>query len=366
MIEKGKIGVHQFTVLTALFTVGSSILIVPSGMALEAKQDAWIAAALGLVSGLLLVLLYSGISSRYPNLTLMQCCQALLGKWLGGTVSFLYFCFFFLLSALVLRNIGDFITTQVLPHTPIQLIHMLFLAVMIMGLRNGLETIARTAEIMFPWVILFFALMAVLLPPQFDIGNLKPVFGYGIKPIVRAAVPVVGTPYMESVAFLMVVPFVSNAAKSRKAFLVGVTIGGVMLIVISLLSILVLGPEVTSRHLYPSYSLAKKISIGAFLERIEVFMAGIWFITIYFKLAVCFYASTMTFAELFRMKESRQLYLPFGMIMIVLSIVAYPDASYFMNFASKVYYVYALPYGVAFPLLLLIVAIFKTKRQRTR
>jgi len=360
-MEKGKIGVQQFTVLTVLFTVGSSILIVPSGLAHEAKQDAWLAALLGLAVSLPMVLLYNAITTRNPHKSLVRCSEEILGQWLGKIVSLLYFSYFFILSAVILRNIGDFITTQVLPNTPIQLVHVFFLVVLIMGLRNGLEVISRTAEILFPWVLLFFFLMVVLLPPKFEFGHLTPVLGYGIKPIVRASIPVISTPYMELVAFLMLFPYVSHAPKARKAFLVGVLIGGAMLVVISLLSILVLGADVTSRHLYPSYTLAKKISIGSILERIEVIMAGIWFITIYFKLAVCFYASTMTFAETFRLKEAKSLYLPFGMILVVLSIVAYPDVTYFMKYASKIDFPYSFPYAIGFPLLLLIVGALRNK-----
>jgi spore germination protein KB len=361
LIEKGKIGVHQFTVLTVLFTVGSSILIMPSGIAQEAKQDAWIASLTALMVGLLMVVLFSGIAIRFPNKTLVQYSQDILGKWLGRFISFLYFGYFFILAALVLRNIGDFVTTQVLPNTPIQFILIFFLVTVIMGVRNGLETFTRTAEIFFPWVLVFFFTMVIFLPPNFDYRRLLPVFGYGIKPILRAAVPAIGTPYMELVVFLMVLPFVNNLKKARKAFLVGVSIGGAVLILVSLLSILVLGADLTARQIYPSYTLAKKINIGSFLERLEVIMAGIWFITIYFKLALCFYASTMTFAELFKLKEARQLYWPFGIILIVLSIVAYPDMTYFINFATKISFPYAFPFAIFFPLLILLVAIARKK-----
>ncbi|KRE99366.1 spore gernimation protein [Paenibacillus sp. Soil766] len=363
MIEKGKIGVHQFTILAILFTVGSSILIAPAGIAHEAKQDAWIASLVGLIGGLLMVMLYNLITTRFPKTTFVHYSQEILGKWLGRSISFLYFCYFFILAALVLRNIGDFMTTQVLPNTPIQFIHIFFLIVIIMGIRNGLETFTRTAEIFLPWVMFFFFIMVVLLPPNFEWRHLLPVFGYGVKPILRATIPVLSTPYMELVVFLMYFPFVNNSQKARKAFLVGTLIGGILLVIISLLSILVLGADLTARQMYPSYSLAKKISIGTFLERLEVIMAGIWFITIYFKLAICFYASTMTFAEIFNMKDARQLYWPFGIILIVLSIVAYPDIPYSMKFGSKIDFPYSLPYAIIFPMLLLIVAVIRKKKE---
>ncbi|MDQ0493801.1 MULTISPECIES: GerAB/ArcD/ProY family transporter [Paenibacillus] len=47
-----KISARQLLILTILFTIGSTILIIPSGMALVAKQDAWIATLVGVGSGL--------------------------------------------------------------------------------------------------------------------------------------------------------------------------------------------------------------------------------------------------------------------------------------------------------------------------
>lgn len=361
MIEQGKIGVHQFTILVFLFTVGSSILIVPSGLAAEAKQDAWLAAALGLALSIPLVWLYSRLANRLSSASFVKLCQQLLGRWVGSAIAFLYFGYFFLLAALVLRNIGDFMSTQVMPRTPIQFVHALFLIVLITGIRKGLEVYARTAEIFFPWVIFFLVIMLVLLPHQFDAHRLLPIFGYGAKPILRATIPLLGTPYLETVIFLLIIPMIRPSRKIGKAFMTGVAMAGILLVVISLLSILVLGADVTALQMYPSYSLAKKISIGHFLERVEIIMAGIWFITIYFKLGICFYASTVTFAELFKLKDARALYFPFGLIMLVLSIIAYPDMAVFIDFATRIYFFFSVPFALIFPVLLLGAAAIRSR-----
>ncbi|MDD9265648.1 endospore germination permease [Paenibacillus sp. GCM10023248] len=363
MFEKGRIGVHQFTILTILFTIGSSILIAPSGLAYDAREDAWIAAILGLIVGLLLVTMYSFLRRQLPQNTLVGNCEELLGKWLGKAVSLLYFGFFFILAALVLRNLGDFISTQVLVDTPLQFTHIFFLAIIILGIRNGLETFTRTSEIFLPWVLTFFFLMFILLPTQMKAGNILPILGQGIKPVVRASVPLIGTPYLELVLFFTILPYVSQTKKLGKSFLTGVAIGGSLIVIVSLLSILVLGDDLTSVQMYPSFSLARRISIGNFLERLEVIMAGIWFITIYFKLTLCLYASATTLGEVFRMSEIRQLYLPLGMSLVVLSVVAYPDAAYFIQFASRIWVFYSATFGFVIPLILLLLAAIRRKKQ---
>lgn len=45
MLNNGKTSARQFKVLIFLYTIGSTILIIPSGLAATAKQDAWIGGA---------------------------------------------------------------------------------------------------------------------------------------------------------------------------------------------------------------------------------------------------------------------------------------------------------------------------------
>ncbi len=69
MLEKGKLTVRQFSILVVLFTIGTSILLAPSLLFTRAKQDAWLAAILGLLAGLLAVWLYGTLGKRFPDLT---------------------------------------------------------------------------------------------------------------------------------------------------------------------------------------------------------------------------------------------------------------------------------------------------------
>ncbi|PLR79099.1 spore gernimation protein [Bacillus sp. V3-13] len=361
MLENGQISVRQFTVLTILFMLGPAILFSPSVLAAEAKQDAWMAAALGVGIGLLFVWLYTTIGNRFPGMTLVEYCEEILGKWLGKIVALLYFSFFFILAALLLRNIGDFVTVQIMPETPIEVIHIMFLSVVVMGTRLGLEPIARAGEILMPWTIIFFLIVVFSIIPQIDFQKIQPVFEGGIKPVIRGSLSVVAFPYLETVIMLMLYPFVNSINKVRKAFFTGSLIGGIVIIIITALCILVLGADYTARNLYPSFVLARKIDIADFLQRVEAIVAGMWFITIFFKLTICFYASVLGLAQTFKLKEYRPLTLPLGMILVVLSIIVSPNMVYFQTLLSKIWFPYTLTFGFFLPLLLLVVAIFRKK-----
>jgi spore germination protein KB len=364
MLENEKIGARQFMILVILFTVGTSILLAPSILVTEAKQDAWIAGILGVGVGLLSVWLYSTLGNLFPNKTLVEYSEEILGKWIGKAISLLFFGFSFTLAALVLRNIGDFMTTKIMPETPIESLHIIFLLIVIIGTRLGLEVLARSAEILFPWFIILFLLLVFLLFPEIKFKNIQPILEEGIKPILRSAIPFIEFPFLELVIFLMIFPYVNRTKEAGKAFLMGTMIGGIILIILTVLAILVLGADITSMDMYPTYEIAKKINIVNFLQRIEAIVAVMWFISIYFKLSICFYASVLAFAQIFKLKDSRPLTLPLGMIVIVYSLVVSPNIVYNITVTPKVMMPYGLIVGFFLPLLLLGVASFRKNINR--
>ncbi|WP_147535818.1 GerAB/ArcD/ProY family transporter [Bacillus marasmi] len=355
MLENGKISNVQFSVLVTMYVIGSSILLLPSALAAKAKQDAWLAAIIGVGLGFILIVIYNSLAKSYPKMNLAEYSEKILGKWLGLCISLMFSAYFFLISSLVLRNIGDFLVTHVLDDTPIQFIEILFILVVIFGLYYGLETFSRTSEIIFPITIFFFCLLIILIFPQAKIENIQPMLEGGFKPIINGTLPYIGTPCMELVVFLMIYPYVKDTNKTTKAFYYGYLFGGLILIIISFISILVMGSEMTGRVIYPTFILATKINIANILERIEAIMAILWIITIFFKLIICFYATTVCFAQALKLKHSRILYFPFGMMMIVLSLIAYPNSSFFISVIGSIWTPFAAVYGLLFPVLLLVV-----------
>lgn len=361
MLERAKINIRQFTVLVTVFTIGSSILVAPSGLASGAKQDAWIAAIVGTAASLLFIWIYNLLASRFPTMTLTEYSEIILGKWPGKIVALLFCTYFFIVAELLLREIGDFVTTQILPETPIQFTQMLYLAIVIMAARLGLETLTRAAEIFFPWIMMLFVLLVFFLLPQMHLEKIQPVLGEGIKPVLRGAFPFLGVPFLELVVFLMIIPSVNRTKETGKAFIAGTLLGAMVIVITSTLSILVLGEDFTVRNMYTSFTLAKKISIGNFLERLEAVMAVIWFLSLYFKLTICFYATALGLAQTLKLKEYKPLLLPLAMILMVFSIFTVPNITYMRTFVAKIWTPYSLTYGLFLPLLLLGVAIFRKK-----
>lgn len=361
MLEKGQISPYQFLLLVLLFTIGPAVLFESSMISLFAKQDAWISAAIGVGAGMTLIWLYTIIGDRYPEKTLFDYNELVFGKGLGKVISVLFFFFIFMIASHNLRNIGNFVNVQIMPDTPVHFIMILFLIVVVYATRLGLEPLARTAEIMVPWVILFLFILLAALPPNFETENLKPIMERGPKPIIKGSLSVIAFPYLESVLLLMLYPYVKNKKGAKKAFLVGAVIGGFVLIIITLYSILVLGADFTARNLYPAYTLAKQINLANIFQRLEAIVAGMWFISIFFKLTICFYASSLGLAQILQLKDYRPLTLPLGMILVCLATFVTPNMVEFQSYLMKYEFPYNLTFGLFLPLLILSISMFRRR-----
>lgn len=361
-MEKGRISPFQLGILVFMFIISSSTLLIPPLLTSYVKQDAWIVSLVTMFTALPFAWLYISLGMRYPDLTLIECTEKILGKWLGKVVSSLFIFYFLIITSGLLRQLGDLLVILVLPDTPIQWIEILFFTLVIAATRLGIEVSSRAAEIFFPWVLSFLLFLLIALLPRIDWKNLQPIFESPLNLLAKGTIIHIGIPFFDLVIFLMVFPYVSNLRKAKKIYFAAMILGGMIIAVITLMSILVLGTSITEQSTYPVYALAQSVNIGDFIQRIEVLVGGIWFITLFFKITICFYASVLAIAQLFKLNDYRPLTFPIGMIIVPLSLVMFSSMVEFRQFVKDIWTISVVPYGLLLPILLLVVDSIKQKR----
>ncbi|WP_373428048.1 GerAB/ArcD/ProY family transporter [Neobacillus niacini] len=71
----------------------------------------------------------------YLSKTYVEVYGKIFGKWIGKIASLLYLFYLYYLSSVLLREIGDFFTTQIMVETPFQMIMIMFLLTNLIGVR---------------------------------------------------------------------------------------------------------------------------------------------------------------------------------------------------------------------------------------
>ncbi|MFS0555871.1 GerAB/ArcD/ProY family transporter [Brevibacillus sp. 179-C9.3 HS] len=353
MQESYKISPRQLMMLVTLVTIGDSVLVLPGMAAGLAKQDAWISVLIGLVAGLLNIVLLIAVGKLYPNQSFFTFVDQTIGR-VPGTIVTLSFISYTLFSAGAhVMEIGDFVETHLLITTPRFAIQLLFIIVIMFGVRLGLQTVAKSAEIYFAWFFFFFILLMLFLLPQAEVSRIQPVFENGWKPILQGSAAATAFPYSELVIFMAVLPFVSPIQKRMRSFLMGTLLGGVVLFIIMLMCILVLGADQTARHYYPTYVLVKQLKLGDFIQRLEAIIAVIWFIAVSVKITLYFLFFHLGICHVFRIQNFSVLILPYTILLMVMSTIFSPNIVVFGNIISKYWPFYDFTYSFGVPLLLL-------------
>ena len=358
--EKTNISSRQLYVLTLMYTVGSSILLVPPAL-LKAGNDGWISGVLGSFLGIFLLLLYHFIGKNYSSQNLLQINDIVFGKVVGKIINFLFFLYFFFLSTQVLSNLGDFLTGSVLIRTPKEYIHLLFLIPIIYGVTQGIEVIARTSETLYPTFLILFFIFFIFIIPEMDWKNVEPIAQSGIKPIVKSSLSIFSLPYLEMFILMMLIQNVNEKDKVLKNLMKGGVFGGVLLIILTLLIIGVLGHELSSFYTYPTFLLAQKISVGNIVERVETIIAAVWVISLFVKLMLCYYVTCLSLTHIFRLKKVAIYAFPLGIVLWYFSNIIYPSIAFYQQFI-EVSFVYKLILGLFLPMLILFITLTKNKK----
>ncbi|MED4207363.1 endospore germination permease [Neobacillus mesonae] len=360
-----KISARQFAILVTLFSTGTAILIIPGAMAQAAAQDAWLGAFIGTCTSLLLVALYNLIGRKYPTLTIIEMNETILGKWIGKLVSFSLIFFSFYASAISLSDVGNFVSTQLMPETPNAAIQIIFVLIVIMGIRLGLETLARSAEILFGLFVVLFIFGAIVVLPQAELKNIQPMFDSSNKHIIKSIFIYISIFSLPLVVLLMIFPScVQPSKKAGKSFYMGILLAGLCLNIMIVVTTMVLGPYLSAHQMYASYAVARMMKIGDFLQRVEAIIAGMWMISLYFKLSLYFYAVVIGLAQTLKLHDHRPLTLPIGMVLLIFSLIINPNVVITDTFNAEVWPVYALTYGFFLPLLLVAVHLVRSMIQR--
>ncbi|EJT17583.1 TPA: GerAB/ArcD/ProY family transporter [Bacillus anthracis] len=188
-ISKDRITTAQAVVIIVNYILGTGILTLPRASVEKVKTpDVWLSVILGgilaMVSGVIMVKL----SQQFPDKTFYQYSQDIVGKWIGRLLSFLIIGYFLTTSAFQIRSMAEVISFFLLEGTPTWAIVMPFMWIGLYLIMSGINSIARMFEIIFPITFFIFLLISFMSIGIFEIDNLRPVLGLGIKPVLDGGV----------------------------------------------------------------------------------------------------------------------------------------------------------------------------------
>ncbi|HOA70593.1 MAG TPA: endospore germination permease [Bacillota bacterium] len=328
-LEKGRISSFQYMCMLLVVRITATTVTFPFMTDHESPTDAWIGAAIGIVVSLVLLELIVRFSLNFPNMTVIQYSQSVLGKFLGSIAALLLIGFWVFDAAVAGRAMGSAMVNAFMPETPVLVFIIVTAFLSANGARQGLEITARWSELVAVGVVMSALLLA--LPFQaMNFQNLLPILPYGIGPHLKRAAIIVAIFLRYSVVG-MIVPYVHNRKEILRYTRIAVLISGAVLIAQSIVLVAVFGARATSSAV-PTLQLVRQITIGEFFERIEIFPVTLWLLNNGVNMGLFIWASSLGLAQLFGLNRFEPLTYPIGGLVTLLSMLL------FKNYVEQIHY----------------------------
>ncbi|MBB3114462.1 spore germination protein KB [Paenibacillus phyllosphaerae] len=359
-----KISMYQLFAITFIFQLGTTIIF---GFGGSAGRDAWIGQLVSCFLGVFLVLVYIALMKKNPGLTFVQWFPAQLGRWLGMPLAFLYPLMSLYVVGRIIADIRDMVSTTVLTKTPLLVITGVFVFIIAYSVYGGIELVSRLGEMFLPVILIMFIIEVILLSGSgaVRINNILPVLEHGWEPVWKVVYPAgITQSFGETIVLAMLWPETKHPEKVMKVTILATIMSGLMLTCLDVMAILIFGGMFSS-FLYPLYTVLGLISIGNFIENLQMFGVLYFLMTALLKSVVHMFAAVRGFQQLTRMKNYRVLIIPGSAITLVLGMTMSQNISehiYRHHFEILVPYIW-VPLLLVLPILLLLVTWLRQMKQ---
>ncbi len=276
------------------------------------------------------------LSIRFPELTVVQYSQKLLGTWGGRILSLLFILNYLHIASTDVRVYAEAIITGFLPTTPLIFIISVMVVVAGLAAHVGVEVIGRAADLLFPFFVLMIALALVFIPlseMRFLLGNLEPIMSRGMAPVLRGAL-VPTLIIAQYLSLLMLTPTTTQPVKALKTALYALAASSLVLTLVAGSVIVMLGPDRGSRSTFPFFAMVRTLQISEFVERVEILTVFSWGFGLFIGLSVFLLVATWGLSQVLGLSTYRPLIGPIMVICVALATQSYRDMFQIRTFFS--------------------------------
>ncbi|ULL18082.1 spore gernimation protein [Paenibacillus sp. H1-7] len=354
MMEKGKLSALQMGILMYPTILATAILIVPAITIRYAHRDSWLSPLWAALGGLLLVFIVDRLNKRYPQMSMIQASEHILGKPLGKVYGFLYFFLYTQDTGFVIREYGEFVVGSFLPSTPLIAVAICMIFTCAVAVRCGVAVLARCGQVFVPFMIFFLLLAFVLLIPDAKIHQLFPMMENGLRSSIRGSFTL--TSWFGDFIFLsFLFPMLSDRSKGRTWGFIAVIAVAFTMSITNFFILLLFG-EVAANFTYPVMVAARYISLADFIEHMEALVMAVWVMSIFLKICVYYYTLVLVFTQWLAIENFRSTVYPLGILLVPYTLWIAPNLQEMAHFFDVVGAIYMIFMKMLLPLLLLVIA----------
>lgn len=361
MLENVKISPKQLILLVVISRLVITITFFPALDSPPGNQDVWISALLSIPFHLVIAVPIYLLWKRFPNQSLIEYFQTILGK-AGKIIGLLYVLYFFHALSVFLYQWSAFLTTAVMPETPVLFLLIFLLPFSAYAVLKGIEVIARIAEFVAPLIFVGIILSFLLLTKDMDIQVFTPFMEKSFMTILLGAL-VISLRTSEILVFAMLLPYLSaKKSKVKSVFISSFSILTFFWIICTITVLATLGLDLTRILQFSYFDAIRLVNVGDFIERIESISLAIWILSGFLRIALYYSVIVLGLSQAFNLKNFKPLVIPTLTIILPASLALQSNIAELNEFLSyKIEPWFNLFFILFIPSILLLIAVIRNQ-----
>lgn len=361
---------YQAFTMVLMTVIGMSVLIYPRNMGEIAGRDGiWVTF---IVIGIVSIILYfmTLLGQWFPRDSYVEYTEKILGsnryKWLGKVLHIpfliIFGCIWLMLITYVTRAFGEVVVSTILPHTPLEIIMIVFILTAAVVASYPPEVIVKFNELLFPFILIPILFLIISFFQYGEVINLLPLFQVSWKKVLQGAMQLTA----DFAGFSIVLILMANYQQPEKAVqshLLGFFASGLIFWGVFVTSIGVFGLNEMNRLTLPTLETIRLIQMPfQIFERFESITIVLWMVASFTTLANILFALVELVRRKLGTKSNRRkwIVLLFVLLIYILSMIpqSLEQLFHWTGLAGKV--VFAV--DVTVPILLVLIAWVRKKR----
>jgi spore germination protein len=319
--QQERISPTQAIILIINYVLGVGILTLPRTAAAEVgTPDIWITIIISSIFPIIVGMIILILNNRYPDKTFFQYSREIVGRILSVILGVTMIIYFLTLTSFEVRVMAEVTETYLLEGTPIPVLIVLFLWLAFYLNTDGINSIARVFQVIFPLTVIIFILIATMSLGLFEINNLRPVMGNGILPVLKG-VKTTSLSYIGIELMIILSAYLTDPKKGKKIVFIGVLLPMIFYLVTVVIVIGALSIDGVGNLAWPTISLINSFEFpGIFFERFDSLFLIVWILQIFATISITLYVASLGLSQLFN-KDIKVFLLLFLPIVLIISMV---------------------------------------------
>lgn len=359
-----KIDRLQYCLMIPNLVFGKAVGITAGVMMRKIGLDTWTSILIGFVIGIMVIMLLTFLGSRFPDKTILQYSEELLGKWVGRGIGIALALFFIMAFGTSANTMLLHLKEYFLPQTPFLILCILYTLLCMYGVSLGVEVVVRFSMLGFMMIVLLTLAMISGTFTDFKLINLLPLFDKGVLTDIWNSVYVFGDIAMAILAVGFLYPMLNKKSKGISLTFWGMFLGCVLVVIWPLFETAVMGTGLAKQYMIVCMEQTRCAQLTRYFPRYELLMVSFYTFCMAVQSITMFYCAHYSLKQVLKVKSDWLIFTPLTVILIFFTYYLAHDPNRYIGFLASPYPQIAAILSIGLPVILFFTALVRGRLKK--